>query len=169
MPIKDIVVYPDQRLKEICSEIENIDDYVLQTANNLLENMRFYSHSVGIAAPQIGDLIRIIAIDASKNKKGRKINHGEIVMLNPEILDWGGGIIKTREGCMSVPDYTGNVNRARKVTCRYIDLNGKECRFDTEGFEAVVIQHETDHLNGILFIDRIISKNTDLFRRKNYS
>ncbi len=167
MAVKDIVVYPDKRLKENCAYIEQIDEGVLKKANDLLETMRFYSHSVGIASPQIGNLIRIIAIDASKNKKGQKINHGELVMLNPEILDWQ-SIIKTREGCMSVPDYTGNVNRARKITVKYLDLDGKEHQFDTEGFEAVVIQHEIDHLDGILFIDRIISKNTDLFRRKNY-
>ncbi len=167
MPVKDIVVYPDKRLKEVCRPIEHIDENILNKARDLLETMHFYSHSVGIASPQIGNLIRIIAVDASKNKKGQKINHGEMVMLNPEILDWQ-SIIKTREGCMSVPDYTGNVNRARKITVKYTDLNGNEHTFDTEGFEAVVIQHEIDHLDGILFIDRIISKNTDLFKRKNY-
>ncbi len=167
MPVKDIVVYPDKRLKEVCKTIENIDEDILNKARDLLETMRFYSHSVGIASPQIGNLVRIIAVDASKNKKGLKINHGELVMLNPEILDWQ-SIIKTREGCMSVPDYTGNVNRARKITVKYTDLNGNEHTLDTEGFEAVVIQHEIDHLDGILFIDRIISKNTDLFKRKNY-
>jgi len=167
MPVKDIVVYPDKRLKEVCKPIEKIDEDIVNKARDLLETMRFYSHSVGIASPQIGNLVRIIAVDASKNKKGQKINHGEIVMLNPEILDWQ-SIIKTREGCMSVPDYTGNVNRARKISVKYVDLEGNEQRFDTEGFEAVVIQHEIDHLDGILFIDRIISKNTDLFKRKNY-
>ncbi len=167
MPAKDIVVYPDKRLKEVCRPIENIDEDILNRARDLLETMRFYSHSVGIASPQIGNLVRIIAVDASKNKKGLKVNHGELIMLNPEILDWQ-SIIKTREGCMSVPDYTGNVNRARKVSVKYIDLEGNEQQFDTEGFEAVVLQHEIDHLDGILFIDRIISKNTDLFKRKNY-
>ena len=167
MPAKDIVVYPDKRLKEVCRPIENIDEDILNKARDLLETMRFYSHSVGIASPQIGNLVRIIAVDASKNKKGLKVNHGELIMLNPEILDWQ-SIIKTREGCMSVPDYTGNVNRARKVSVKYIDLEGNEQQFDTEGFEAVVLQHEIDHLDGILFIDRIISKNTDLFKRKNY-
>jgi peptide deformylase len=167
MPVKDIVIYPDARLKQICEPINEIDGNILQTAKDLLETLRFYSHSVGIAAPQVGDLVRIIAVDASKTKKGQKVNHGELVMLNPEILDWQ-SIIKTREGCMSVPDYTGNVNRARKVTVKYMDIDGRERRFDTEGFEAVVLQHEIDHLDGILFIDRIISKNTDLFRRKNY-
>ena len=167
MSVKDIVVYPDSRLKEVCGHVENIDDDIIEKAKNLLETMRFYSHSVGIAAPQIGELFRIIAINASKVKKGQKVNHGELVLLNPEILNWQ-SIIKTREGCMSVPDYTGNVNRARKVTVKYVDLNGKEQQFDTEGFEAVILQHEIDHLDGILFIDRIISKNTDLFKRKNY-
>ncbi len=167
MPVRDIVVYPDKRLKEVCRAVEQIDENILQKANDLLETMRFYSHSVGIAAPQVGDLARMIVVDASKNKKGQKINHGELIMLNPEILDWQ-SIIKTREGCMSVPDYTGNVNRARKISVKYLDLEGSEHQFETEGFEAVVIQHEIDHLDGILFIDRIISKNTDLFRRKNY-
>ena len=167
MSVREIVIYPDKRLKEICEPIEEIDENTLAKAKDLLDTMRHYSHSVGIAAPQIGELVRIIAIDASKNKKGQKINHGELIMLNPEIIAWE-SIIKTREGCMSVPDYTGNVNRARKITVKYMDLDGKEHRFDTEGFEAVVIQHEIDHLDGILFIDRIISKTTDLFRRKNY-
>ncbi|WP_025209660.1 peptide deformylase [Hippea sp. KM1] len=167
MPVRDIVIYPDQRLKTVCDEIRNIDEKTLKVAKDLLETMRYYNHTVGIAAPQIGELVRIIAVDASKNKKGQKINHGELVMINPEILDWS-SIIKTREGCLSVPDYTGNVNRARKITVKYWDLDGKEHQFDTEGFEAVVIQHEIDHLDGILFIDRIISKRTDLFRRKNY-
>ncbi len=167
MSVRDIVVYPDKKLKEICGQIDEIDGDTIKKAKDLLDTMRFYSHSVGIAAPQIGELVRIVVVDVSKAKKGQKINHGEMVMLNPEIIDWQ-SIIKTREGCMSVPDYTGNVNRARKVTVKYMDLDGKEHRFDTEGFEAVVVQHEIDHLDGILFIDRIISKNTDLFRRKNY-
>ncbi len=167
MAVRDIVIYPDKRLKEVCEAIADIDQATLDRARDLLDTMRHYSHAVGIAAPQIGELVRIIAIDASKNKKGQKINHGELIMINPEIVAWE-SIIKTREGCMSVPDYTGNVNRARKITVQYIDLDGRQRRFDTEGFEAVVIQHEIDHLDGILFIDRIISKTTDLFRRKNY-
>ncbi len=167
MAVRDIVVYPDRRLKEVCAEIKGIDDYTLNLARDLLDTLRYYSHTVGIAAPQIGELVRVIAIDASKNKKGQKINHGELVMVNPEIVEWS-SIIKTREGCLSVPDYTGNVNRARKITVKYFDLDGNEHRFDTEGFEAVVLQHEIDHLDGILFIDRIISRRTDLFRRKNY-
>ena len=167
MSVRDIVIYPDRKLKEICFEIKGIDKYTLSVANDLLDTLHNYSHTVGIAAPQIGELVRIIAIDVSKTKKGQKVNHGEHVMINPEIVEWS-SIIKTREGCLSIPDYTGNVNRARKVTVRYYDLKGNEHRFDTEGFEAVVLQHEIDHLDGILFIDRIISRRTDLFRRKNY-
>ena len=76
MAVRDIVVYPDRRLKEVCAEIKGIDEYTLNLAKDLLDTLRYYSHTVGIAAPQIGELVRVIAIDASKNKKGQKINHG---------------------------------------------------------------------------------------------
>jgi len=167
MAVKDIVLYPNAHLKEICKKITNIDEKILSVAHNLLDTMQFYSHSVGIAAPQIDQLFRIIAIDASKAKKGQKSNHGELIMINPEILDWS-SIIKTREGCMSVPDYVGIVNRARIVNVKYLDLDGNEKIVEAKGFEAVVLQHEIDHLDGILFIDRIISKNADLFERKKH-
>ncbi len=166
MPRRDIVIYPDRRLKEISEAIRDIDEKVLQVAMDLLDTMDYYHHTVGIAAPQIGYNLRIIAVDASKNKKGQKINHGKLIMINPEITNWT-SIMITREGCLSVPDYTGNVNRAKKIEVTYIDLEGKEHLLSTEGFEAVVIQHEIDHLDGILFIDRIISKTRDLFKRKH--
>ena len=123
-------------------------------------------HSVGIAAPQIGELYRIIVIDASKNKKCNN-HHGRMVLINPEILKWE-GMLQFREGCMSVPDYTGNVNRARKVVVQYQNESFETTVIEAEEFEAVLLQHEIDHLDGVLFVDRIISKRTDLFRRKKY-
>jgi peptide deformylase len=166
MAVREVLVYPNPILKEESKDVEHIDDKIRQVIQDLIDTMEDSGHSVGIAAPQIGELYRIIVVDASKNKKC-KIHHGRLVMINPEILKWE-GVLPFREGCMSVPDYTGNVNRARKVVVQYQDENFETKVIETEEFEAVLLQHEIDHLDGVLFIDRIISKRTDLFRRKKY-
>ena len=90
-----------------------------------------------------------------------------MVMINPEIIEHS-GMVTSREGCMSVPDYTGNVTRAERIVVNYFDKNMQQNVLECSGFEAILIQHETDHLNGMLFIDRVISKRTDLFKRKKY-
>lgn len=166
MAVRDILVYPDERLKEISASVTELTDEIKGVIQDLVDIMDDTSHSVGIAAPQIGELYRIIAIDASKNKKCEN-HHGKLVLINPEIVKWE-GIMQFREGCMSVPDYTGNVNRARKVIVQYQDENFEDKVIEAEDFEAVLLQHEIDHLDGILFVDRIISKRTDLFRRRKY-
>lgn len=166
MAVRDILVYPDERLKEFSEEVTGPTDEIRKVIKDLTDTMDATSHSVGIAAPQIGALHRIVAIDASKNKKC-SYHHGKLVLINPEVVKWE-GIMQFREGCMSVPDYTGNVNRARKVMVQYQDENFEDKVIETEDFEAVLLQHEIDHLDGILFVDRIISKRTDLFRRKKY-
>ncbi|HCW92806.1 MAG TPA: peptide deformylase [Flexistipes sinusarabici] len=166
MAVRDILVYPDERLKEFSEKVTELTDEIRNVIKDLTDTMDATSHSVGIASPQIGELHRIVAIDASKNKKC-SYNHGKLVLINPEVIKWE-GIMQFREGCMSVPDYTGNVNRARKVMVQYQDENFEDKVIETEDFEAVLLQHEIDHLDGILFVDRIISKRTDLFRRKKY-
>jgi peptide deformylase len=91
-----------------------------------------------------------------------------LCMINPEILNRSGAAIM-REGCMSVPDYTGDVERSTEVTVRFLEPAGEIREISATGFEAVAIQHEMDHLDGVLFLDRIVSLKTGLFRRKNYS
>lgn len=166
MAVRNVLAYPDPILKEEAVEVETVNDKVKQVISDLLDTMEDSGHSVGIAAPQIGELFRIIVVDASKNKKCDQ-HHGRMVMINPDILRWE-GVMPFREGCMSVPDYTGNVNRARKVMVQYLNEEMETKVIETEGFEAILLQHEIDHLDGVLFIDRIISKRTDLFRRKKY-
>lgn len=166
MAIRNVLVYPNPILKEEAAEVNEITPAVKQAIEDLLDTMKDSGHSVGIAATQIGELYRIVVVDASKNKKCKE-NHGEMVMINPEILRWE-GMVPFREGCMSVPDYTGNVNRAQKVMVQYLNEKMETKVIETEGFEAILLQHEIDHLDGVLFIDRIISKRTDLFRRKKY-
>ena len=166
MAIRDIIKYPDPCLKETSKVVKEIDESILTIIQDLSDTLNAFSHTVGIASPQIGISSRIIVIDASKNEKCNN-HHGKTVLINPEI-DSHNGIIQFREGCLSIPDFTGNVNRAQEVTVHYYDTSFNKQLIKAVSFEAVVLQHEIDHLNGILFLDRIISKRTDLFRRKKY-
>jgi peptide deformylase len=166
MAVREVLTYPNPILKEIAEDVKEITDKEKKVIEDLIDTMEDAGHSVGIAAPQIGELLRIIVVDASKNKKCEN-HHGRMVLINPEILKWE-GMLQFREGCMSVPDYTGNVNRARKVVVQYQNESMETKVIEAEEFEAVLLQHEIDHLDGVLFIDRIISKRTDLFRRKKY-
>jgi peptide deformylase len=167
MAVQSIVCYPDPILKKPCPPVEQIDARILQLVEDLVDTMRAGPGSVGVAAPQIGVSLRACVIDVSKNRLGKENNHGLLLMLNPEILAPSGAAVM-REGCMSVPDYTGDVERATELTLRYTDPDGSVRQFEASGFEAVAIQHELDHLDGLLFLDRIGSLKTGLFRRKSY-
>ncbi len=166
MAVKEVLVYPDPLLKKVCSPISPSDEHVHQLLTDLVDTMVAAGHSVGIAAPQIGTLLRAAVVDVSKSKLGKKQqNHGLLQMVNPEIIEKKGHQI-VREGCMSVPDYTGNVARAESIVVQFLDETLQRQVIHTEGFEAIAIQHELDHLDGFLFLDRVSSLKTDLFRRK---
>ena len=167
MPVRDIRVYPDPILKQICAPVDVGDQGVDDLIKDLVDTMVASGHSVGVAAPQIGDPRRIVVVDVSKSKLGRDNNHGLLIMVNPVILE-SEGRTTMREGCMSVPDYTGNVTRAASVLVQFLDRAGGEMVVNASGFEAVAIQHELDHLDGLLFLDRVSSLKTDVFRRKTY-
>ncbi|TGU74568.1 peptide deformylase [Geomonas terrae] len=167
MAVKEIVTYPDPILKQVCAPVQAIDDEVKKLIEDLVDTMHAGPGSVGVAAPQIGVSMRVCVIDVSKNRHGKENNHGLLLMINPEIVAKSGAAVM-REGCMSVPDYTGDVERATELTLRFTEPDGNVREFDASGFEAVAIQHEMDHLDGFLFLDRIASLKTGLFRRKNY-
>jgi peptide deformylase len=166
MAVRKIVTYPNQILKTPCQVVEQIDEWVCELVNDLVDTMQAGPGSVGVAAPQIGVSLRVCVIDVSKNRHGKDNNHGLLLMINPEIVARNGSAVM-REGCMSVPDYTGDVERSTELTLRYTEPEGAVREFEASGFEAVAIQHEMDHLDGLLFLDRISSK-TGLFRRKSY-
>lgn len=168
MPVQPILKYPHPILKKLCRQVELIDQSVLGLMQDLLDTMRAGPGSVGVAAPQIGVSLRVCVVDVSNNRHGRDNNHGLLCMINPEIILRGGTIAIMREGCMSVPDYTGDVERATEITVQFSEPGGNRREIIASGFEAVAIQHEMDHLDGILFLDRIVSIKTGLFRRKNY-
>ncbi len=164
MAVLKILQCPDQRLKQVSKTVTVFDDALRGFIADLEETMRAGPGGVGIAAPQVGRLKRIALVDLSGARKPQP-NHRFLILVNPEINSWEGMRVG-REGCMSVPDYTGNVIRAEKINLTALDADGIERQFESEGFEARAIQHELDHLDGILFLDRLVSRNKDLFRRK---
>lgn len=141
-----------------------MDEKIARVIQNLLDTLAA-SPGVALAAPQIGESRRIIVCEVSR--KIKKDHHGLIIMINPVIRQNEGRKL-FREGCLSVPDYTGNVIRAEEVWVEGLDRNGKPVSIHSVGFEALALQHEIDHLDGLLFLDRIASLGTDLFRRKTY-
>jgi peptide deformylase len=168
MAIQAILRYPHPVLKKLCKRVETVDAAIVTLVNDLLDTMRAGPGSVGVAASQIGVTLRVCVVDVSANRHGKDNHHGLLCMINPEIVARE-GVAVMREGCMSVPDYTGDVERATAITVCYSDVDGSSHEIHATGFEAVAIQHEMDHLDGILFLDRIVSIKTGLFRRKSYT
>ena len=166
MAVRSIRVYPDPILKQVAETVAEIDDTIVGVVQDLVDTMRDAGHSVGVAAPQIGVLQRILVVDVSKSKLGKDNHHGLLEMINPEVIERSGSRMM-REGCMSVPDYTGNVTRAEHIVVEFTNRNGQRRVIEASGFEAVAIQHEMDHLDGLLFLDRVSSLKTDLYRRKS--
>ncbi len=166
MPVLNILKLPDARLKQLSTPVERFDDALRAFIADLEETRQAGPAAVGIAAPQVGRFQRIVILDCSTTRKPVP-NHGHLILINPEISEWDGYEIG-REGCLSVPDYTGNVIRATHIHLKAQDPFGEPLEFDMEGYEARAAQHEIDHLDGMLFIDRVVSRRTDLFRRKVY-
>ncbi len=165
MAVLEILKYPNPRLKQVSEPVAQFDDTLRGFIADLEETMRAGPGGVGIAAPQVGRLIRVAIVDVSGKPGGGQ--HGRLVLVNPEIVAYN-GFAKGREGCMSVPDYTGNVIRAERIAVEYFDEHGEKQALESSGFEARAIQHELDHLQGLLFLDRLVSRRSDLFRRKVY-
>ncbi len=162
MAIRPILLYPHPGLKSKTESVVPTDSAVQAVIQDMLDSVAA-SPGVALAAPQIGHALQIIVVDVSR-KKG-ETGHGLVVLLNPVILAQEGPKI-VREGCLSVPDYTGNVLRYEQTIVEGLAPDGRTVTVSTSGFEALAFQHELDHLNGTLFLDRIQSLSTDLFRRK---
>ena len=165
MAVRSILMYPDPILKQVAEPIATVDESAVAVIQDLVDTMIDSGHSVGVAAPQIGVLRRVVVVDVSKSKLGKDNNHGLLEMVNPEIIEKSGSKMM-REGCMSVPDYTGNVTRPEHIVVGFTNRTGQSRVIESSGFEAIAIQHEMDHLDGLLFLDRVSSLKTDLYRRK---
>ncbi len=164
MAVLPILVYPDERLKQVSTPVVAFDDALRRFLADFEDTLRASPGGVGLAAPQVHCFQRIIIVDVSA--KPKISHHGRLVLINPEIVMRDGEAIG-REGCLSVPDYTGNVARAAHIRVRAQDDTGAAQLFDCEGYEARAVQHEIDHLDGLLFLDRLVNRR-ELFRRKVY-
>jgi len=166
MALKEIVLYPDPLLKQVSQEVVDFDAVLEEQLRDLEDTLDAAPGCVGIAAPQIANLRRILLIDVSRNRKPVP-NQGRLFIINPVIVSSEGAVLG-REGCLSLPHLTANVTRAERIQVRFQDRFGETKTIDSIEFEARVILHELDHLDGLLFLDRVSSLKTDVFRRKRY-
>ena len=162
---RDIILVPDARLKTPCAPVERFDEELRRLVEDLTDTMRAGPGSVGVAAPQIGEMLRVAVVDTSAHRKFGPDSQGFFALVNPRIIAHEGERLG-REGCMSLPDFTANVKRFQSVTVQFQTVEGEEKTLRCEDFEAVAMQHEIDHLDGILFLDRVSNLQTDVFPRK---
>ncbi|TWB22810.1 peptide deformylase [Nitrospirillum amazonense] len=162
MALLPILTVPDARLKKKCAPIANIDGRVVKLMDDMLETM-YKAPGIGLAAPQIGLLERIIVVDVSEHKEGAK---EPIAMVNPELLWLSDETCVHNEGCLSIPEIYADVVRPKQIRVRYVDRDGSVQERDCDELLARCIQHEVDHLNGVLFIDHLSSLKRNMILRK---
>lgn len=162
--VRPVLRYPNPTLKRVAREVDPRGRSAEEVVRDLEDTMRDRPRCTGIAAPQIGELLRAIVIDVTDSPRTTTC-HGALALINPEIVSGSGSKIG-REGCLSIPDLTANVRRFESVVVRAHEPGGGERVVSTDGFEAVCLQHEIDHLDGILFLDRVESLTDDVFRRR---
>ena len=161
MAIRPILVLPDARLRAVADPIDAVDDDIKALAKDMLETM-YDAPGIGLAAPQIGVMKRIVVMDLAK--EGEKPE--PLVLINPEITRFSDVVQTTEEGCLSIPELYYDVERPDAVTVKYTDLDGNEVTKDAEGKLAVCIQHELDHLDGVLYIDYLSRLKRDRVIKK---
>ena len=161
MAILPIRVIPDSVLRTKASPVETVDDELRKLLDDMLETM-YAAPGIGLAAPQVGVPKRVVVIDVAREGEDKAPQ----VFVNPEIVSRADEASVYEEGCLSIPDYYAEVERPKEVTVRYIDLDGKEQEIRAEGLLATCLQHEIDHLNGVLFIDHISRLKRDMVVRK---
>ena len=156
-----IVTYPEQVLLNPTEPLKNIDGRVQGMIDSMAETM-YAAPGVGLAANQVAWGKSLLIYDISPREEKRDLR----VLINPKILASEGEIVSENEGCLSIPDYRADVKRAQRILVEGVDREGNPVRLEAEDFHAVVLQHEMDHLNGKLFIDRISSLKRELYKRR---
>lgn len=164
MPLRPVLQFPDKRLREVSRPIAEVTDAIRELARDLCDVM-YDEPGIGLAAPQVGEPVRLIVVDTEWTAEGAERN--PLVLVNPDLSEHDGKLTWT-EGCLSVPDFEAEVERAERVLLRARDLDGKEVEIRAEGLQAVCFQHEVDHLDGVLYIDRIsrLKRSRYVARRK---
>ncbi|WP_217921837.1 peptide deformylase [Miltoncostaea oceani] len=162
--VREVLRYPDRRLKLPAAPVGRPGAAVRRLADDLRDTAASFPRTVGIAAPQIGALWRVAYVDCTGHKKVPDAQ-GPMWLIDPVVVDHEGDEIG-REGCLSLPDITANVRRATRVVVEATDLDGSRRAIAAEGFEARVMLHEIDHLDGVLILDRVASLALDVFPRR---
>jgi len=160
MAVLEILKYPDPLLKKRSEKVERIDEGVKRLIQDMKETM-YYSSGIGLAAPQVGVLLRIVVMDVSPLDP----KHDFFAIINPEIVSEEGEI-EHEEGCLSVPDCQEKVKRRERILVRGMSLEGSEIEVGGEGIVAIALQHEIDHLNGTVILDRISRLKREIYRNK---
>ena len=158
--VREILVWPHPVLKQKATPVEVVDDSIRTLVKDMFESM-YAADGVGLAAPQVGVLKRVIVLDTTPRQPESK----PLAMINPEIITLEGETTY-REGCLSIPGEAEDVDRAQSVLVRYLDENGKPQELKADGLLAIAIQHETDHLQGVMFVDHVSTLKRELIRKK---
>ena len=161
MAIRPIQVVPNPVLRKVANPVETITDETRQLLDDMAQTM-YEAPGIGLAGPQIGELKRLIVMDCSRNNEVNELWQ----MVNPEITQFSEESALLEEGCLSIPGHNAEVTRPIWVELRFLDTKGKEQQIKAEGLLAACIQHEIDHLNGVLFIDHISKLKRDIIWRK---
>ena len=158
--VREVLVYPHPALKQVARALDpGEDEEIARVAADLVDTMDSFGHCVGLAATQLGEMVRMVAVDVTGHKKA-PVSNGRLVLVNPRVVSAAGAEVG-REGCLSIPELTANVRRATTI-----EVASADGTLRSEGFEARCLQHELDHLDGLLFLDRVDSLTADVFRRK---
>ena len=166
MAIRPIVEVPDPRLRQISSPVEEVTDEVRELVSDMFETM-YDAPGIGLAAIQVGVPKRILVIDLQEPaEEGGEPVKDPRVFINPEILTTSEQDVPYTEGCLSVPDQYAEVDRPDAIRARWLDLDGKQREEEIDGLLAVCLQHEMDHLNGVLFIDHLSRLKRDMILKK---
>lgn len=161
MALLPIIIAPDARLKVTCDPVENVDAHIVTLLDDMLDTM-YAAPGLGLAAPQVDVQKRLLVVDVSRDPDNRDPKF----LINPELLEASEELFKYEEGCLSLPEHYAEVERPAKIKVRYLDRDGKAREMEAEDILATVIQHEMDHLDGVLFVDHISSLKRSLIIRK---
>jgi peptide deformylase len=159
--IRPILIIPDQRLKKVAKPVVVVDEALRALAADMFETM-YDAPGIGLAGPQIGEMVRLVVMDIAKKDEPRR----PLTLINPEIMWFSPERSVYEEGCLSIPEFYEEVERAAMVTVRFLDAYGAECELTADRILATCLQHEIDHLNGVLFIDHISKLKRDRVMRK---
>jgi peptide deformylase len=165
MAVRPVVAYPHPVLKRVAEPVGRVNEGLRALARDLVDTMRQGPATVGLAAPQVGESVRVFVLDVTVHPRAGS-SHGLVILFDPHVIDAADAEVR-REGCLSVPHLTANVSRALRVSVDGLDEDGRRRAYHMEGFEARAVQHEIDHLDGLLILDRVAAAS-ELFPRKVY-